>query len=253
MRTIARINRAAVTVAVVLGVSSVSLLAEAGQGKPEQGKDQAGQAGQTQESQNPGTETRGGAQNPSTEGSEAANTRTPGTSVAALVTATATIEKIDKSKHTLMLKSKEGNTFEAKVGPAVDLDRLKVGDRVTASYFEEVAVAINKHPAGPPKAVTTNVLRGGVTAQQATITAKIDSVDADKKTITFRGPEGVVHTLKVSDPALQAELGRVHAGENMDVTYTQAVAVSVEPPAKAPTAPAKEPPAKEPPTKEPSK
>jgi hypothetical protein len=226
MRTNTRINKAAATVAVLLGVSSVSLWSTA-QDKPEQGKDQASQAAQ--------------------------NTQAPGAATAALVTATTTIEKIDKSKRTLTLKGREGNTFEAKVGPAVDLERLKVGDRMTTSYFEEVAVAIRKHPEGPPKVVTTNVLRGGVTAQQATITARIDSVDADKKTITFRGPEGMVHTLKVDNPDLQAQLASIHPGESMDVTYTQAVAVSVEPAAKAPAAPPKEHPAKEPPANEPSR
>jgi hypothetical protein len=152
------------------------------------------------------------------------------------------------------LKGPQGDMFEAKVGPAVELERLKVGDRVRTSYFEEVAVAITKHPEGPPKAVTTNVLRGGVTAQQATITARIDSVDPDKKTVTFRGPEGMVHTLKVEDTALAAQLAHIHPGDNMDVTYTQAVAISVEPPAKEPAkepaAPRKEP---APPAKEPAK
>jgi hypothetical protein len=159
----------------------------------------------------------------------------------------ATIEKVDKAAGTVTLKGPQGNTFEAKAGPAVDLDRLKAGDRVRTSFFEEVAVAIKRHPEGPPKVAMTNVLRGGVTAQQATITARIDSVDPDKKTVTFRGPEGTVHTLKVEDPSLAAQLSHIHPGDNMDVTYTQAVAISVEPPLKEP---AKEP---APPAKEPAK
>jgi hypothetical protein len=221
--------RAAITAAAVVGASSAWIGTAAGQAKPEQGK-------------------------PPNQAAPAPAPKTPVATTAALVMGTATIEKIDKDTRTLTLKGAQGTTFEAKAGPAVELDRLKVGDRARTSYFEEVAVAIRRHPEGPPKAVTTNVLRGGVTAQQATITARIDSVDPEKKTVTFRGPEGVVHTLKVEDPALAAQLAQIHPGDNMDVTYTQAVAISVEPPASEPTkepaAPPKQP---APPAKEPAK
>ena len=232
--------KTAVAAAVLVSASSVWIGTASGQAKPEQQKEHPGAAGRAQG-------------NPSPAGQAAtANPQAPLASAATLVMSMATIEKVDKATGTVTLKGPQGNTFEAKAGPAVDLDRLKAGDRVRTSYFEEVAVAIKKHPEGPPKVAMTNVLRGGVTAQQATITARIDSVDADKKTLTFRGPEGTVHTLKVEDPSLAAQLSRVHAGDNMDVTYTQAVAISVEPPmkepAKEPMAPPKEPaaPAKEP-------
>jgi hypothetical protein len=215
--------RAAVTAAVAIGVSSVWIGTAAGQTRPE-----------PQKTPTP------------TQAAPAAPPATPLASAATLVTAMATVEKVDKAAGTVTLKGPQGNTFEAKAGPAVDLDRIKAGDRVRTSYFEEVAMAIRKHE-GPPKVAMTNVLRGGVTAQQATITARIDSVDVDKKTVTFRGPEGTVHTLKVEDPSLAAQLSRIHPGDNMDVTYTQAVAISVEPPLKEPT---KEP---APPAKEPAK
>jgi hypothetical protein len=216
--------KAAVMAAVAIGVSSVWIGTAAGQAKPAPEK----------------TPT------PTTPVAPA-TPEAPVATAATLVTSMATVEKVDKAAGTVTLKGPQGNTFEAKAGPAVDLDRLKAGDRVRTSYFEEVAVAIKRHPEGPPKVAMTNVLRGGVTAQQATITARIDSVDADKKMLTFRGPEGTVHTLKVEDPALAAQLSRIHPGDNMDVTYTQAVAISVEPPLKEP---AKEP---APPAKEPAK
>jgi hypothetical protein len=216
--------KAVVAAAVAIGVSSVWIGTAAGQAKPAPEK----------------TPTKTTQPAPATP-------EAPIATAATLVTSMATIEKVDKAASTVTLKGPQGNTFEAKAGPAVDLDRLKIGDRVRTSFFEEVAVAIVRHPEGPPKAAMTNVLRGGVTAQQATITARIDSVDPDKKTVTFRGPEGTVHTLKVEDPSLAAQLSRIHPGDNMDVTYTQAVAISVEPPLKEP---AKEP---APPAKEPAK
>jgi lipopolysaccharide export system protein LptC len=74
---------------------------------------------------------------------------------------------------------------------------------------------------------STTTQRGGVTAQQATLTAKIQSVDLKKNTVLIRGPQGKTHTLKVDDPDLQAKLRQIKPGDTVDITYTQAVAVAV--------------------------
>jgi hypothetical protein len=219
-----------------MGMSSVSLGALAGQTAPAQGTEKQEtkpDTPKTPEMPKTGTE----------EKTTADEHPAPGAAEAMLMKGTATVEKIDKSAGLLSLKGAEGNTFDVKVGPAVDLEKLHTGDRVNVAYFDETAVAFRKHAEGAPaapKLATTTVLRGGVAAQQATLTAKIDSVNADKKTITFKGNEGKTHTLKVEDPSLQAQLGKIRPGDNMDVTYTQAVAISVEPttPAPAPAAPA---------------
>ena len=69
---------------------------------------------------------------------------------------------------------------------------------------------------------------------QSTVTSRIIAVDAAKNTVTIRAPKGAEHTLKVEDPALQSRLKEIKPGQNFDVTYTQAVAVSLEPRAAAP-------------------
>lgn len=147
-----------------------------------------------------------------------------------VVTASATIQKINKQDSTLTLKGPTGDTFDVKAGPNVDFDKLKVGDKVTATFFEEIAVAINKHTTAPPsKMETKSVQRGGVTAMQATLTAKIVAVDEKNNSVTIRTANGDTHSLKVEDPQLQGMLKKVKAGDNVDITYTQAVATSVEP------------------------
>jgi hypothetical protein len=242
MRRNAGLGRLAVAAVVVMGISSVSLGALAGQTAPAQGTEkqettpkqdtQKNQEMPTQGSQTQGTPGKG------TEEKPTASQPAPGVGQAMVVKASATVEKIDKSAGTLTLKGADGRTFDVKAGPNVDMDRLNMGDRVNVTYFDETAVSFRKHTEGAPtapKVATTTVLRGGVAAQQASLTAKIDSVNVDKKTITFKGSEGKTHTIKVEDPALQAQLGKIRPGDNMDVTYTQAVALSVEPPAPAPT------------------
>ncbi len=153
------------------------------------------------------------------------------TASAQVVTATANITKIDKDKRVVSLKGQQGNMIDVKVGPNVDLAKLKVGDKVNAAYYTEVAVALHKpgEQAQAPKMTQTVSERGGVTAQQTTITAKVLAIDTATNSVALRGPQGATHIVQVQDPDLQAQLGKYKAGDSVDVTYTQAVAVSVEP------------------------
>ena len=140
-----------------------------------------------------------------------------------------TIQKIDKDGRVVSVKGDRGNTVDIKVGPNVALDKLKVGQRVNAAYYQEVAVALHKPGEQAPKMTQTVTERGGITAQQTTVTAKVVAVDLATNNVVLRGPQGETHAVSVKDPDLQAQLGKIKAGDSVDVTYTQAVAVSVEP------------------------
>jgi hypothetical protein len=154
--------------------------------------------------------------------------QTPGATAATLASASAKVQKIDKAKGLVTLKGPEGRTLDVKAGPDVDLNKLHVGDRVTATFYDEVAVGIGKASTGAPKLTSTTVRRGGVTASQATVTARVLSVDPSNDTVVIRGPLGGEHTLLVQDPGLQARLKQIKPGESFDVTYTQAVAVTID-------------------------
>jgi hypothetical protein len=139
------------------------------------------------------------------------------------------VEKIDKANGLVTLKGPGGKTLDVKAGPGISLDKLHVGDTVDTAYFDEVAVNIVKASPGAPKMTTKAVERAGVTAMQSTVTSRIIAVDPAKNTVTIKGPKGGEHMLKVTDPDLQSHLKQIKPGENFDVTYTQAVAVSIEP------------------------
>jgi hypothetical protein len=153
---------------------------------------------------------------------------TPQTLSATLVHVPATVTKIDKSKNEVMLKGPEGRTVDVKAGPGVNLEQLKVGDKATASYYDEVAVSMEKPASGAPKMTTKTVERAGVTATQTTLTAHIVKVDAPKDTVVIRGPQGE-HALKVENPDLQARLKKAKPGDSVEISYTQAVALTIEP------------------------
>jgi hypothetical protein len=72
--------------------------------------------------------------------------------------------------------------------------------------------------------------------RQVTVLADVIGVDPKKKTITLRGPKGNVVTLDVHNPD---QFKVVKKGDQVEATYTEAVAVSVEPaPKPAAKAPA---------------
>jgi len=196
-----------------------------------------GAAAQQDPTQHPST-----TEHPSTR--REAPAREAGEKAAALVTTSAKIEKIDKDKGTITLKGHGGKTLDVKAGPGINMDKLRVGDTVDAAYFDEVAVGIEKSSPGAPKVTTKAVERAGVAAMQSTVTSRIVSVDAAKDTVTIKGPQGAEHTLKVTDPDLQSRLKDIKPGENLQITYTQAVALSIEPAKK--TEPGKTTPPKKP-------
>jgi Cu/Ag efflux protein CusF len=153
----------------------------------------------------------------------------PETAAAQIITGSGTIQKIDKDTRLITIKGDKGHEVEAKVSPNVNLDKVKVGDHVNAAYYEEVAVSLHKQGEQAPKMTQTVTERGGVTAEQTTVTAKVVSVDKDNNKVELRGPAGGTHMVKVQDPDMQAQLGKIKPGDNVDVTYTQAIAVSIEP------------------------
>ena len=109
---------------------------------------------------------------------------------------------------------------------------LKVGDKVSARFYETVVVRLKK-PGEPDVNTATKTttpsettLPGGTKAKQRTITATITAIDQALPTITFSGPNGWKYTSKVSD---KEALAKVKVGDKVDIVWTEAVLVSVEP------------------------
>jgi hypothetical protein len=146
-----------------------------------------------------------------------------------LLTASADVEAIDQAKRVVSLRTDKGQTFEVKVGSSVDLNRVQVGDRVSAKYYDELVLDLRPAGSGLAPSVThRTVERGGVAEQQATVTAQVVSVDPALHVITVRGPRAT-RTLYVQDLQLQSQLANVKPQDNITVTYTRALAVSLDP------------------------
>jgi Cu/Ag efflux protein CusF len=153
------------------------------------------------------------------------------------VTRTATIEAIDQANRMVTLKGANGHTFDVKAPEEMQgFKSLKVGDLVTATYFEAMAVQIRKPgaaapAAAPPSTTTTRQDRkpGSQTRRSQTFSVSVEAVDAAARSITVKGPQGRTVTMQVRDPT---QLENVKAGDTLDVTYYESLLVKVSRPPK---------------------
>jgi Cu/Ag efflux protein CusF len=68
----------------------------------------------------------------------------PGAVAAGGVQGTVTVTKIDAASRVVTIQTPGGRTFQVKAGPAIQLEKLKVGDHLLGTYVETVAVQLEK-------------------------------------------------------------------------------------------------------------
>ncbi len=153
------------------------------------------------------------------------------------VTASGTVEAIDHANRVLTLKSDADGEFVTLDVPADArrFDEIKVGDKVTARYYDNVTVRLKKPGekavnAGEA-AVTpgTGATPGATVAAQRTMTATVEAIDPKVPSITFKGPKGWKYSRRVLD---KNALKLVKVGDQVDFTWTEAVTLEVSTPKK---------------------
>jgi Cu/Ag efflux protein CusF len=152
----------------------------------------------------------------------------------AAVTETATIVAIDSTNRLITLKDKDGITDTIYAGPEVKrFSELKVGDNVTFRYYESVVYAIQKPgdkapaPAAGGLVRSTGTKPGGTLSEQLTAVVTIQAIDAKVPSVTIKTQDGTIMSFKIEDPK---NLTGVKVGDKVQVTYTRALAISVETP-----------------------
>jgi propanediol utilization protein len=159
------------------------------------------------------------------------------------VEVSAQVVSIDKATRTVTLKGPKGDVVDVVAGDEVkNFDQIKLGDLVVARYAEALTLELRKTKvkAGEPT-VTEGAARAKpgerpavAGAREVTAIADVIGVDAKKSTITLKGPRGNVVTLNVQNPD---QFKVVKKGDQVEVTYTEALALSVEPAPKKPATP----------------
>lgn len=142
---------------------------------------------------------------------------------------------IDKATRTVTLKGPKGDVVDVVASEEVkNFDQIRLGDFLFVRYAEALTLELKKTKvkAGEPTVAGEAAKaklgeRPAVAgARQVTALADVIAVDPKKSTITLKGPRGNVITLNVQNPD---QFKVVKKGDQVEVTYTEAIALSVEP------------------------
>lgn len=160
----------------------------------------------------------------------------PGKGVAVrYVTAKATVESVDPKTRTVALKSASGHVHSVVAGDEVrNFDQIKAGDTVSVKYMESLTLELKKDGksiAGATHDAAVNRSEpgqkpGGSVAHQVTVVADVVGLDAKTHTISLKGPSGDVVDLPLKDPE---QFKLVKKGDQVEATYTEALAVALTP------------------------
>jgi hypothetical protein len=150
----------------------------------------------------------------------------------------ATVTAIDYQTRLVSLRGTTGNSLTLVVDTDVkNFDQVKVGDKVTVSYYQGFAAEVKKPGTGvkgvEETATGTTAAPGerpaaGVGAMIRT-TVIIESVDTSFDTVTFRRHDGSVRTIAISDPNIRKAIRDLRKGDEVEVSYVEAVAIEVTP------------------------
>lgn len=159
-----------------------------------------------------------------------------GTVAANAMKTTATVKKIDQKSRKVTIERADGSHETFVAGDGVrNLAQVKAGDQISVTYYESLAYEVKKpgqaEPGGTLAAGMQRAPLGekpaGTAAQAITITSTISAIDKKAGTATLRDTEGEEITVKVRNPA---NLDRVSVGDLVELTYTEALAISIEKP-----------------------
>ena len=144
------------------------------------------------------------------------------------ITAQGTVLKVDSKARNLTFLNAERETLVIKASSRVkNLHQIKEKDVVKISYEQSVSITVTDAATAEVPQDTTSAPAdseakpSGLTHYKATITA----LDKSKGVASLKGYDGADFTITPRDPA---RLGQVNVGDVVTISYTEAVAASVQ-------------------------
>ena len=148
----------------------------------------------------------------------------------------ATVMAVDAESRLLVLRGPAGNDVALRVGPEVrNLSQVEVGDILRISYYSGFVFSMAEPGnAGVDGEITAGRAAegdrpGAVLGATMRSTVEIVSVAPDGTAVSFRDAEGMLQSVDVPREEGQAFARKLHPGDLVDIQYSEAVAVSVEP------------------------
>jgi hypothetical protein len=153
-----------------------------------------------------------------------------------LLNVTASIESIDLTNREVTLKGPLGNEVTFIVDKRVKrFNEFKVGDLVQADYYVSVAAELRKPTEEEEKTPFALLeVAGKAPGDEAPavgglrrfkVVTTIEGLDRPTRTVTVKGPRGRYLTARVENIS---NLPKMRIGENIVITYSEALAISLE-------------------------
>jgi Cu/Ag efflux protein CusF len=157
-----------------------------------------------------------------------------------VINATASVEAVNLAARKLTLKNEAGAVETFEVSPELKrLNEVKPGDRVQVQIYRAIAVAMNRHGETKPAQIKEDIQKGPAKdaprlagVREVTSTVTINDVDTANNLVSVTGPKGFVAVLTVKRPEMQAFIKQLKKGDQVDLRYTEAVVVALQPAAK---------------------
>ena len=144
------------------------------------------------------------------------------------------ITAINKKTRTVTLKGAEGNEISFVAGPEIQrFNQAKVGDIVTVTYFEAIALELKKSGSKlRQRSEKTETVRtkpgeqaGATISHHVTVIANVTAVDTATGKVTLRGPTRSVQ-LTVKD---QEQLKDIKVGDQVEARFVEATVITLTP------------------------
>jgi hypothetical protein len=151
------------------------------------------------------------------------------------ITLQGTVTAVDHAQRTVSIRGQLGNVVTLDVPASVQrFDEVRVGDTIEVAYYDRVNVRMK--PAGEPDVdrtveptttPTPGLLPGATIAKQRVATVTITGWDPVNRVIAFTGPQGVAYSRRLLDTTDPSVVAGLKPGDRADVTWTEAVRISM--------------------------
>jgi hypothetical protein len=166
---------------------------------------------------------------------------------AGVISMVATVQAIDVTNQIVTVVGPNDNWVEVKVKPE-HIKLIKLKERITISYADEVAVGLRKLDKAPAADSFAQDEEAGMSMNAPTVTEQdwvestpqgatdlttieitdtVAAIDRNQRTITFAGTGGKTRTIAIG-PAVQG-FNMIEVGDDVALLVTRAVAIDVKP------------------------
>lgn len=158
----------------------------------------------------------------------------PSMSTSQTVVLTATVVAINHETREVTLRGPEGNSVSFVASEeARNLDQVAVGDIVMTEYVQSMSIEVfandGSEPGAGELAVAGRSEAGEMPAMTAidalVVTATVEEINLENNTFKLKGPSGEIQEYEARDPE---NLKKAEVGDLVVITYTEAIAISVE-------------------------